>query len=283
MDCPVCPTRDIPPGQSTCPGCGVDLTPLWRIREVKEGISIVVPGVAWTRRPGVLLAVALILVAVPFSLGLLLGKSQAPLTGSLAPGDVLDAEASVTPGVRNAPPEPADTGRGESAGDPIAGPSDAAISAELEVVRTAFSALPVVTPTLAGNRVRVVFREGIFPSGADVPLPAGRRTLESVATLLTGLARSSEGESAGMTVEVVGHSDDVPPQPGSEWRDNWSLSFDRAHSAVEILRAQDEADLITWLATASAEKDAPFGNDTEGGRSRNRTVVLLVAPQGDRK
>ncbi len=36
IDCPVCPNRDIPPVEPTCEGCGTDLTPLWRLRELAD-------------------------------------------------------------------------------------------------------------------------------------------------------------------------------------------------------------------------------------------------------
>ncbi len=86
-----------------------------------------------------------------------------------------------------------------------------------------------------------------------------------------------------MTVEVVGHSDSIPPQPGSAWDDNWRLAFNRAHAAVGHLRTHAEAGTINWLASAMGELNPPFSNDTEEDRSRNRTVVLYITPSAARR
>ena len=37
IDCPVCPRIEIPLGEETCPGCGVALAPLGRLRELPLG------------------------------------------------------------------------------------------------------------------------------------------------------------------------------------------------------------------------------------------------------
>jgi tetratricopeptide (TPR) repeat protein len=49
MDCPVCPRTELPPDKRECPSCGVDLTPVRRIRELadrfyNEGLALAQKG-----------------------------------------------------------------------------------------------------------------------------------------------------------------------------------------------------------------------------------------------
>ncbi len=269
MDCPVCPTRDIPPGQDLCPGCGTDLTPLWRIRGVREGGAVGVASLprTWGLRPGPLAAVAAGLVVIPFFLGIVLGRGAS------------EPAADSMEGSSGHEPMPA-MGASESApamgaSEPAPDPSPDTPGPELAPILALFDGVPEVAAAREGARVRLVFREGLFASASDLPHQAGRSALKEVAAALGRMARDS---GRGVMVEVVGHCDPLPPRPGGPWEDNWCLAFDRAHAAVEILRGEAPGDPIFWTASAQGATDPPYPNDIEAGRARNRTVVLFVAP-----
>jgi flagellar motor protein MotB len=191
-----------------------------------------------------------VLLVVPFSLGILLGKGRTPDEG--LPGR-FEAEGPASA-------EPAST-EGEAP--------------DLARFLAAFEGTSGVSVTRAGERIRVVFLEGIFPLGSVAPESDGRAALASVVPALRRIAQDAED---GVAVEVAGYCDNTPTLPGGSWPDNWCLSFDRAHAAVEFLRGQTQDDPIVWLASARGERDPPFSNETDEDRSRNRTVVLYLSP-----
>ncbi|NJD09000.1 MAG: hypothetical protein FIB01_00670 [Gemmatimonadetes bacterium] len=132
------------------------------------------------------------------------------------------------------------------------------------------------TATRAGKAVRMVFANGIFASGSDAATAAGLSSLRVVGRVLAATA-GAEGAVEALVVDVVGACDNRPTRPGGRWRDNRSLALGRGHAAAEVLRTEAGAAPIRWRVLPAGEADAPWANDTEAGRARNRTVVLYVA------
>jgi chemotaxis protein MotB len=74
-------------------------------------------------------------------------------------------------------------------------------------------------------------------------------------------------------VNATGHTDNIPPDTTSPYKDNWELSTARAVSVVkELIKNQIEAKKIT--ASGKAEFEALTSNASEEGRAKNRRVEL---------
>ncbi len=266
VDCPVCLARDLDPGLAACPSCGTDLGPLWRVRELAaraaEGAvhpPVVAPvpraqGRATPRPPlrrAVKLALGILALWVPVSVALLVATRNARPS-------VEEAGSAPAPAARESPGAAGPEGTGIA---PLLG--------SLEGIRGAMV-------TAAEGNVRIVFAEGIFASGSDQPSDAGLGSLQVVGRTLAAAATEGFGGD-GLVVDVVGACDDRPTRPGGLWKDNWSLALGRARAAAEILRAEAGAAPIRWRVSSAGEAGTPWANDTEAGRSRNRTVMLYVA------
>lgn len=120
------------------------------------------------------------------------------------------------------------------------------------------------------NGIRVIFNEGLFQPGSDQLTVQARSQLSSV----VGLVGQQDGPCR---IVVEGMADSSSPAAGGRWSDNWMLGFSRARSAMEFMRQLPGASKIAWYTTSSGHTHAPFPNDTEENRRKNRTVVLEVA------
>jgi flagellar motor protein MotB len=267
MHCPVCPARDLEPGVATCPACGTDLGPLRRVRELAARATepqlapTPVPTGAERSRPalpaGAKIALAAVVLWVPISVALLVGKGERPRS---ATEDAASAPAGSAE--RSAPETRAEATSREAI-------SLAQLLQRLEGIEAA-------TATREGEAVRLVFVDGIFASGSDAATATGLASLRAAGRALAGAAGAGGAEKA-IVVDVVGACDDRPTRPGGPWRDNWALALGRARAAAEVLRVEAGAAPIRWRVSSGGGAGTPWANDTEAGRSRNRTVVLYVA------
>ena len=151
--------------------------------------------------------------------------------------------------------------RSNPAGEPPAERRTSGPRYELASLESKLAARDDLRAEREGNGLRLTFREGLFPSGSDVPTPAGRARLESLAR-----------ELAGTRVQVEGFTDSNPP-PRGRWADNWSLAFARAHAAVNAMRVAS-GERVSWSATSSGDRQTPY----PANQPNNRTVVLHVMP-----
>ena len=125
--------------------------------------------------------------------------------------------------------------------------------------------------------IGAVFDEGIitlrvpgnalFPSGEVEITPQGKQALTAIRELLI--------KSPDQTVRVVGHTDDIPPAPGSRFKDNWEIS---ALRGVNVLRffLQSGIDQKRLTATGLADLQPLFPNTTEENRAKNRRVDIVL-------
>jgi chemotaxis protein MotB len=74
-------------------------------------------------------------------------------------------------------------------------------------------------------------------------------------------------------INVVGYTDDTPPEANSPYRDNWDLSTARGVSVVKEL-IKDKIKPKRLLAGGKAQYDPIASNATEQGRAKNRRVEL---------
>lgn len=302
MKCPVCPNTSVTPEQLTCDNCGADLTAVRRIAELPARWYN--DALAHLRNGETDAAIAELQAAINVEdapqFRRLLGKAlwnAGRFAHARAQWEMIadDAEAQRLLAMEVPHDEPGNPWKIVAAvaalliiGITIPSllrstapkprpPASQAAKPKPPVVAVSSSSSPLAPlaarlathtaiRTESDDRgLHVVFRNGLFDSGSDLPSEAGELALRDLARELA---------SAGMRLHVTveGFTDPVQPPRGSRWSDNWSLAFSRAHAAVERMRA-DAGPGVSWSASSAGEAGAPYPNDNE----RNRTVVLHVA------
>ena len=81
---------------------------------------------------------------------------------------------------------------------------------------------------------------------------------------------------AGGTVEIEGHTDNVPMTGGGKYSNNDELSSGRALSVFNYLVENTNLDPAKLLHTGRGEYDPIADNSTDEGRARNRRVEIKI-------
>lgn len=117
----------------------------------------------------------------------------------------------------------------------------------------------VITLRVPGN--------ALFPSGEVDVTPAGKQALTTIREMLI--------KSPDQSINIVGHTDDIPPGPGSRFKDNWEIS---ALRGVNVLRffLQSGIDQKRLTATGLADLQPLFPNNSEENRAQNRRVDIVL-------
>ncbi len=109
----------------------------------------------------------------------------------------------------------------------------------------------------------------LFASGSATIGKEGKDSLRAVATALRLIQ--------GKLIRVEGHTDNVPTGGAGGFATNWELSSARALSVVRFL--QETGIDPTKLAAAGYGEFQPISaNDTPEGRSLNRRIEMVIAP-----
>ena len=145
-------------------------------------------------------------------------------------------------------------------------PADEAVS-----IPEALTALPGISMKPEGRHYRIEFDEGLF-AHSDMLTP-------DASMLLTRLGAILENFIDGANIEIVGHTDDVPPRPGARFKDNYSLAVARAVAVAEHLSATAHIPLSLLAIRGEADFNAPFPNISAENRLRNRTVVIRIGAE----
>lgn len=113
-------------------------------------------------------------------------------------------------------------------------------------------------------------QEILFRSGAVSLEPHGVEVLRKVAHQLA---------STTHTIEVQGHTDDVPLSPSlaQRWGTNWELAAARAASVVRLLQGES-IDPKRLTAVSYGEYAPVADNDTPEGRAHNRRIEIRLKP-----
>jgi chemotaxis protein MotB len=116
--------------------------------------------------------------------------------------------------------------------------------------------------------------EVLFDSGESALKPEGIAILRKVG----GVLKKTEGR----TIEVQGHTDNVPIRGALAQRfpTNWELSAARATNVVRFLQDEAGVDPSVLSAAARSEYQPRASNDTEEGRRENRRIEILLGPGG---
>lgn len=111
----------------------------------------------------------------------------------------------------------------------------------------------------------------LFKEGEEKLQPGAQETLKQVAQVL-----SRENQ----TIEVEGHTDDVPIKT-AQFPSNWELSSGRATSVVRMLMSYGVPEQ-RLLAVGMAANQPVVPNDTPEHRAKNRRVsVTILSPEFD--
>jgi len=81
------------------------------------------------------------------------------------------------------------------------------------------------------------------------------------------------------TISIQGHTDNLPIQPGSAFKDNWELSAARALSVLRYFVDVKGLDPHLFEVAGYADTRPIAPNDTEANRQKNRRVEILVIRQ----
>lgn len=77
-------------------------------------------------------------------------------------------------------------------------------------------------------------------------------------------------------VSIEGHTDNLPLQTGSLYKDNWGLSQARSVSVVRYLLSTPGMNDKMFVSSAYADTMPVASNDTEENRAKNRRVEIVV-------
>jgi chemotaxis protein MotB len=124
-----------------------------------------------------------------------------------------------------------------------------------------------VSVTPDGLLIRLLTDKLLFPSGSATPRPQSLPLLRNVAQLLYSMSKDHQ-------LIVSGNTDDQPIHSG-QFEDNLALSSGRAESIFRTF-VHDGLSPVRMTAAGRGEYAPIASNQTDGGRSLNRRVEILV-------
>ncbi len=127
------------------------------------------------------------------------------------------------------------------------------------------------------GKVGAVFDNGVITLRlpGDVVFKPGEIELTDEAKKILPDIREMLTKQSGQTINIRGYTDDLPPPPGSRFKDNWEISSLRAVTVLRyMLGAGIEAKRLT--ATGLADMYPLFPNTTEENRATNRRVEFVL-------
>ena len=107
----------------------------------------------------------------------------------------------------------------------------------------------------------------LFPSGEVRLSQKGKETLKKLKDFL--IMHPNE------KISIVGHTDDVPPAPGSRFKDNWEISALRALSVLRYLVSLG-LNPDRMMATGLADTKPLVPNTSPENRAKNRRVEIIL-------
>ncbi len=113
----------------------------------------------------------------------------------------------------------------------------------------------------------------LFASGSTVVDPKGKDALKKLADAL-----KSNGD---ISIEIEGHTDNVPLKSANFPKDNWDLSVLRATSIVKILTVDNGLDAKRVVAEGRGEFFPVADNGTTEGKAKNRRTEIILSPNLD--
>lgn len=111
----------------------------------------------------------------------------------------------------------------------------------------------------------------LFASGSDEIKDDSKLFLQKIASVLVKYKYS--------TIEIEGHTDNVPISSGSRYENNRELSVERARSVYEYIMTQENFIDENMKIAGYGESKPIASNSTEEGRAKNRRVTIKIYNQ----
>lgn len=111
----------------------------------------------------------------------------------------------------------------------------------------------------------------LFESGSASIREESKLFLQKIASILV--------KYKYCTIEIEGHTDNVPISAGSKYADNRALSTDRARSVYDYIMQQENFIDSNMKIAGYGESKPVASNATPEGRQRNRRVVIKIYNQ----
>ncbi|WP_258525547.1 flagellar motor protein MotB [Paenibacillus sp. YN15] len=164
---------------------------------------------------------------------------------------------------------------------PTSSPSPSAASAREERERELQDLLSKVNQYIQENNLQAQVTAGDVQRGVVIKLndmvlfdlgkadlkPASLPILDKLGSLFRSLDTK---------VSIEGHTDNLPLQTGSLYKDNWGLSQARSVSVVRYLLSTPGMNDNMFVSSAYADTMPVAPNDTEENRAKNRRVEIVV-------
>jgi chemotaxis protein MotB len=112
----------------------------------------------------------------------------------------------------------------------------------------------------------------IFKSGSTAVGWEGKQALAVIADVLK--------DFPGVSIYVIGNTDNVPVKSG--FKDNWSLSTERANAIVRVMRDENNIDPSRMISGGRAMYHPIANNETAEGKSKNRRTDIVLNPNLER-
>jgi chemotaxis protein MotB len=107
----------------------------------------------------------------------------------------------------------------------------------------------------------------LFPPGKVTLTPKGKAVLKKLKDFL--IMHCNE------KINIIGHTDDIPPSPNSRFKDNWEISAMRALNVLRFL-ASLGINPERMMATGLADTKPLVPNTSPKNRKRNRRVEIIL-------
>ncbi len=122
------------------------------------------------------------------------------------------------------------------------------------------------------DRVKIVLdSDMLFKSGSWIITKEGEKAVETLGVVLAS--------NPDIAIRVEGHTDNVSYEGKGNIKNNWDLSNKRATAIVEILKNNKDINLTNLSAVGRGEHNPIGDNSTTEGRSKNRRIEIILAPQ----
>jgi len=157
-----------------------------------------------------------------------------------------------------------------------------ALQKSLQAQRTAMENLRAKIASALNNfksdEIQVTYKDGlVYISMQDKLLfktasanlgTRGKEALSTVANVLN--------QDSSIKIMVIGHTDSIPIR--GTFRDNWSLSTERANTIVRILSESYEVNPARLTSSGRSKYSPVASNETTDGRTLNRRTEIVLAP-----
>lgn len=113
----------------------------------------------------------------------------------------------------------------------------------------------------------------LFKSGSTKVDPKGVEALKKLAQVLE--------QNPDINITIEGHTDNVPIKPGSDFKDNWDLSVQRATSIIRIILDNSNIDPKRLTASGRGKFSPVASNNSAGNKAKNRRTEIILTPKLD--